>query len=192
MTDYYIYAHADTGYLARISDRALDDPSLIEADTMPPSINYKWSGQGWTALSSAEIAAIEADIEPPAEGENEPEIEGGIDPEIVETINQIIAPKDRQIAIEIEEATYEEISWQQIPEMKLISSNSTSSWYTIAIEILAKVSKDNCDFEFALFINGQQQLNDSLHRDFSKADDDKTLCWSNDFELEPNSIVSLS
>ena len=191
MADYFIYASAETGYFAKISDRALDAPSLVEVDSIPPNINYKWNGSSWTALTNAEIEALVADVEPPAPGENPSEIEGGIEPETIETINQIIAPRDRQIAIEIKEETSDKTSWQQIPQMRLISKNLIKSWYTISVELLTKVSKNNRDFEFALFINGQQQLNDSLHIDFNRANNDKTLSWSNDFELEPNSIISL-
>lgn len=188
MADYFIYAHKDTGYFAKISDRVIEDSNLIEAKSMPPSINYKWSDRGWTALSNAEMAEIENDIEPPAQGENEPEVSGNIPTEIIEAL---LGEKDKQKVIETNEKFYDKTTWQQIPGMKLTSRNLVKSFYRIEIEILVKTSRNNRDFEFGLFINGKQQEDNLLHIDFNRANDDKTLSWSDELELEPSSIVAL-
>ncbi|MDJ0596387.1 MAG: hypothetical protein QNJ72_41500 [Pleurocapsa sp. MO_226.B13] len=103
-----------------------------------------------------------------------------------------ITAKERQIAIATEEQEYDQTSWQQIPGLKLISRNLAQSSYTIAIELLVKVDKNERDFEFALFINGEQQEQDTLDLHFAKKNDDKSLTWSNDYELDPESVVSLS
>ena len=190
LNDYYIYAYADTGYFAKISDRVLEDSNLIEADSMPPSIDYKWNGTDWTALSNAEMAEIEKDVEPPAQGESEP-VTNEILPETIEAIETLVAEKDKQKVIETTEHFSEEDTWQQIPDLKLISRNLVVSSYKIEIEILVKVSKNNRDFEFCLFVNGKQQEDNLLHIDFNRANDDKSLSWSDELELEPNSIVAL-
>ncbi len=73
LSDYFIYASAETGYFAKISDRALDAPNLIQVPSLPPDANHKWDGQAWIVLTSDEIeeimeaAAEEEDFEPQQE-----------------------------------------------------------------------------------------------------------------------------
>lgn len=232
MADYFIYAYADTGYFAKISDRALTNSSLIAVPVLPPDKNHRWDGQAWVALTNTEIETIISEAE---EEEPKPAFESLDIVTPTSTINnslvfwgnergdrlinseiklqsatlqfpynlnlidknylingkRINPEKDRQKIIRIDQKNYSENNWQLIPDMQLISANLEPAFYKIEIEILAKVSKNNRDFEFALFVNGNQQENNLLHIDFNKANDDKSLSWSDELELEPNSIVAL-
>lgn len=99
--------------------------------------------------------------------------------------------RDRQKVIETNEKSYDKTTWQQVPDMRLTSRNLAASLYKIEIEILVKTSRNNRDFEFALFVNGKQQNDNLLHIDFNRGNDDKTLSWSDELELEPSSIIAL-
>ncbi len=72
MADYFIYASAETGYFARISDRALDAPNLIQVPSLPPDASHKWDGQAWIVLTPDEIEEI---LEIAAEEDSEPQQE---------------------------------------------------------------------------------------------------------------------
>ena len=231
MADYFIYANAETGYFARISDRALDDPNLVQVLSLPPDANHKWNGQAWIVLTPDEIEEI---IEEAEEEEEEKEIEAAdvetstttipnslvlwgnttgdrlISSDILLEDDTLSVPYnltikgnlsypgnggtrllDRQKRIEISEERHSQTYWQLIPGMQLTSANTETSFYTIEIELLLKTSRNNRDFEVALFINKQQQIEDSLNIDFNRGNDDRTINWSNDYQLSPFSLVEV-
>ena len=88
MTDYFIYAHKSTRYFARISDRVLDDPNLIQVPSLPPDANHKWDGQAWIVLTPDEIEEI---MEEAAEEDGSDKIEfGNIETSTITTPNSIV------------------------------------------------------------------------------------------------------
>ncbi len=58
MSDYFIYAQKSNGYFVKISDRALNDSSLVIVPTVPPSAFHKWDGGAWISLNQTEMQEI--------------------------------------------------------------------------------------------------------------------------------------
>ena len=227
--EYYIYADSNTGYFARISDRILADPNLIQVDSMPPNVDYKWDGTNWINLTVTEIEEKNQTAEPLPEietadietntttipnsvvfwGSNTGDrlINSGIklqsatlqfpynlnliDKNYLINGKRINPEKERQKIIRIDRKNYSSNSWQLMPDMRLISANLEPALYRIEIELLVKVSRNNRDFEFALFVNNQQSYDNSLNIDFNRGNSDKTLNWSDEIFLEPNSIIEV-
>ena len=234
MSNYYIYAHAETGYFARISDRALDAPNLIQVPSLPPDASHKWDGQAWIVLTPDEIEEI---MEEAAEEDSEPQqeieivdIEAStatipnsvvfwgnetgdrlINSQIFLQENTLQIPynlnlknqkylingininplKDNQKVIRTNQKNYSKTNWQLIPDLALTSRNLESSLYRIEIELLLKTSKNNRDFEVALFINHQQNFDNSLNIDFNRGNDDKPISWSDELTLVPLSLIEV-
>ncbi len=234
MADFFIYAYTDTGYFARISDRALDDPNLIQVPSLPPDANHKWDGQAWIILTPDEIEEI-IEIAEEEDSEPQPEIEvvdieastttipnsvvfwGSetgdrlINSEIFLQENTLQIPynlnlknqkylingfdinpsKDSQKIIKTNQRNYNSTKWQLIPDLTLTSKNLENSLYRIEIELLLKTSRNNRDFEVALFVNNQQDFDNSLNIDFNRGNDDKPIFWSDKLTLAPLSLIEV-
>ena len=102
-----------------------------------------------------------------------------------------IKERDRQIAIAHDRQDYSSSSWQRIPDLLLTTNNLTRSLYRIEIELLLQVNRNSRDFEVALFLDGQQQIVDSLELEFNRKEDSKPVYWSNDYELDPGTTVAV-
>lgn len=228
LSDYFIYAYAETGYFARISDRILADPNLIQVDSMPPNVDYKWDGTNWVNLTVTEIEEKNQVTEPLPEIETvqlqtntttlpnslvlwgsstgDRLINSGVVlqektlqvPYDLNLINQKylvngidINDKDRQKIIKVTQENYSGDDWQLIPDMRLTSLNLEPSLYKIEIELLLKVSKSNSELEVGLFINDNQLIENSLHLDFSQANDDKLVAWGDEILLTPYSLIEV-
>jgi len=82
-------------------------------------------------------------------------------------------------------------SWRLIDGMSLVTENTYPIFAEIKIELIAKTSKNNKDFLFGLYINQQQIVDESLDVDFKAANDDKFINWSDEFIINPNTLIEL-
>lgn len=99
---------------------------------------------------------------------------------------------DQQKVLKTNEKNYSNTSWQLIPDLLLTTKNTVTAKYYIQIELLVKTNRSNRDFDFALFINNQQNLANTLSIDFNRGQDDKTINWSDDdIQLDPGSVISV-
>lgn len=215
-----VYVYKSTGRIFTISDSVIDNDEIMEAPTLPPLDGfYKWDStiSDWVAISEAEIyAGVDREPTTTKNGfvmwadEFGSEFKNSMMNlhEPSETINSLynfnlqdgsdflingksITKKDRQIAIANGEESHNSDEWEVIPDLSLTSQSFYISKYEIAIEIMIWVSKNKSLIELGLFLGEELKPLDILTIEFDKNNDGKSIAWSNDYSLLPDTKVSI-
>lgn len=181
MAEYY-YADPTTKEFLFKSDRTLWDTDYILVTTAPPS---------GTAVLNTQNQWVDTSEPVTLDNIEKATTEEAIALLVAELKSPQTSTRDIQQVIATSEEVYDKTSWAIIPGMQLTSQNQERSQYQISAELLLKVSKNNRDFEVAIFIDDQQQYEDTLAIDFARNNDDKPIKWSNIYFLDPNSTVTL-
>ena len=169
MAEYY-YADPVTREFLFKSDRTLWDTNYILVTTPPPS---------GTAVLNRRNQWVDTSEPVTLNNIEEATTEEAIALLVAELQSPQTSSRDIKQVIATSEEVYNKTSWAIIPGMQLTSHNQERSQYQISAELLLKVSKNNRDFEVAIFIDGKQQYEDTLSIDFARNNDDKPIKWSN-------------
>lgn len=214
-----IYVYKSDGRFFTISENPIAREDIMEVPTLPPNGFHWWDASisQWTELTEAEInagASYQTSTTKNAfvlfeDAVGDSFKDSGI---FVDEIHQIvnypyslnltsekdfylngrsITKKDRQIAIANSEENYNLAEWAIVPNLSLTSKNAYPAKYEIAIELLAWVSRNKSPVEFGLFINDEPQPQDTINIPFDLNNEPKPLSLSNDYELPPNTQVSV-